>query len=489
MQDLKTQAYFDEWTEREAIAERMIPLIGQLYRQCGVVVTIFDRSLVLRSPIDILKAHRFTRHMLARELSLQLSWNVLEALSKMELAPSRIDIGRLAGGFLNLPADSDIDAYVRGHLAEVNGQQAATTDPQDIVLYGFGRIGRMLARILIERSGGGDKWRLRAIVVNRHGPGDLQKRASLLRRDSVHGSFKGTIQIDEEENGLVINGNLVRLLYAESPDCVDYTAFGISNAIVIDNSGMWRDRKGLGMHLASKGVAKVILTAPGKEDIPNIIYGVNNADIRQEENLFSAASCTTNAIVPVLKVIDDRFGIQRAHIDSCHSYTNDQNLIDNYHSKNRRGRGAPLNMVITETGAADAVSKVLPNLKGKLSANAIRVPVPNVSLAILNLTLGFATFVKEVNEYLRSISLDSPLQGQIDYTSSYEVVSSDFVGSLKTGIVDSNSTIVQDNTCVLYVWYDNEFGYACQVVRIVQHIAGLELPSYPLPLKVAAEAN
>ena len=252
MQDLKTQAYFDEWTEREAIAERMIPLIGQLYRQCGVVVTIFDRSLVLRSPIDILKAHRFTRHMLARELSLQLSWNVLEALSKMELAPSRIDIGRLAGGFLNLPADSDIDAYVRGHLAEVNGQQAATTDPQDIVLYGFGRIGRMLARILIERSGGGDKWRLRAIVVNRHGPGDLQKRASLLRRDSVHGSFKGTIQIDEEENGLVINGNLVRLLYAESPDCVDYTAFGISNAIVIDNSGMWRDRKGLGMHLASQ---------------------------------------------------------------------------------------------------------------------------------------------------------------------------------------------------------------------------------------------
>ena len=185
----------------------------------------------------------------------------------------------------------------------------------------------------------------------------------------------------------------------------------------------------------------------------------------------------------MLKVIDDRFGIQRAHIDSCHSYTNDQNLIDNYHSKNRRGRGAPLNMVITETGAADAVSKVLPNLKGKLSANAIRVPVPNVSLAILNLTLGFATSVKEVNEYLRSISLDSPLQGQIDYTSSYEVVSSDFVGSLKTGIVDSNSTIVQDNTCVLYVWYDNEFGYACQVVRIVQHIAGLELPSYPLPLK------
>ena len=479
MQDPKAQQYFEAWVEREAVAEQMIPVIGRLYREFGVVVTIFDRSLVLRSPIDILKAHRFSRQILAEELSVQFSWRIITLLSTLELVPSRIDIGKLAAGYQSQPAETNLETYVRDSLAAISGTQPTKQDPQDLVLYGFGRIGRMLARILIERSGGGDKWRLRAIVVQRDRPGDLQRRASLLRRDSVHGPFKGTILIDEEENGLVLNGNLVRLLYAGSPESIDYTQFGITDAIVIDNTGVWRDRKGLGRHLKAKGVAKVILTAPGEEDVPNIIYGVNNSDIHADEKLLSAASCTTNAIVPVLKVMDDRFAIQQAHMDTCHSYTNDQNLIDNYHKKNRRGRAAPLNMVITETGAAEAVAKALPQLAGKLSANAIRVPTPNVSLAILNMTLGSSTTREEVNEYLRSMSLDSPLQGQIDYTSSAEVVSSDFVGSLKTGIVDSGATIVQGNSCVLYVWYDNEFGYACQVVRIVQHVAGLELPSFP----------
>jgi glyceraldehyde 3-phosphate dehydrogenase len=479
MQDPKAQQYFEAWAEREAVAEQMIPIIGHLYREFGVVVTIFDRSLVLRSPIDILKAHRFSRHFLAEELPVQFSWRIITLLSTLELVPSRIDIGKLAAGYQSQPADTNLDTHVRDSLAALSGTKPMEKDPQDLVLYGFGRIGRMLARILIERSGGGDKWRLRAIVVQRDRPGDLQRRASLLRRDSVHGPFKGTILVDEEENGLVLNGNLVRLLYADSPEGIDYTQFGISDAVVIDNTGVWRDRKGLGRHLEAKGVAKVILTAPGEEDVPNIIYGVNNSDIHADEKLLSAASCTTNAIVPVLKVMDDRFEIQQAHMDTCHSYTNDQNLIDNYHAKNRRGRAAPLNMVITETGAADAVAKALPQLKGKLSANAIRVPTPNVSLAILNMTLGSSTTVEEVNAYMRSMSLDSPLQGQLDYTSSAEVVSSDFVGSLKTAIVDSGATIVQGNSCVLYVWYDNEFGYACQVVRIVQHVAGLELPSYP----------
>ena len=480
MADQKTDIYFDEWIEREAVAERMIPLIGKLYREHGVVITVFDRSLVLSSPVDILSVHRYSRRILGEELSIHFAATIVEELNKLNLAASRIDIGKLARRFNEQPAGTVLGDFIQSELADINvGKRRVREDPQDLVLYGFGRVGRMLARILIERSGGGDKWRLRAVVVRRHSPGDLQKRASLLRRDSVHGPFKGTIQVDEAENGLVVNGNLIRMLYAETPDQVDYAEHDIQDAIVLDNSGAWDDREGLEAHFEAKGVSKVVLTAPGKGDIPNIIYGVNNSDISPDERLFSAASCTTNAIVPVLKVMDDRFGIYHGHIDSCHSYTNDQNLIDNFHPKSRRGRGAPLNMVITETGAARAVAKSLPQLEGKLTANAIRVPTPNVSLAILKLNLGESTSQEEVNDHLRSISLDSPLQGQIDFTTSTEVVSSDFIGSLNTGIVDGTSTIVQGNHCVLYVWYDNEFGYACQVVRIVQHIAGLELPSYP----------
>ncbi len=348
-----------------------------------------------------------------------------------------------------------------------------------MVLYGFGRIGRLLARILIEQAGGGDKLRLRAAVVRKGSDDDLVKRASLLRRDSVHGHFQGTIKIDEEQNALIVNGNTIRIIYSDAPENVDYTQYGIDNAIVVDNTGKWRDREGLGRHLQAKGTSKVILTAPGKGDIPNVVYGVNNELITDGENLFSAASCTTNAIVPVLKAVNDGFGIVNGHVETCHSYTNDQNLIDNYHSKSRRGRGAPLNMVITETGAAKAVAKALPELDGKLTGNAIRVPTPNVSLAILNLTLDKQTSVADINNYLRDVSLDSELQNQIDYTNSPEAVSTDYVGSRYAGVVDSLATIVDGNRCVLYVWYDNEFGYSCQVVRMLNRMAGLELPCYP----------
>ncbi|MCZ6680746.1 MAG: glyceraldehyde-3-phosphate dehydrogenase [Candidatus Poribacteria bacterium] len=479
MRDQKMEIYFNDWIKQEEAAESMVPLIGKLYRNYGVVTTIYGRSLVHASPIDILKAHRFSRQILKEELSVFLTFPILQALSQFELAPTRIDIGKLTTRYQHQKAYVDLDDFVRQELAEINTRHKTILYSQDVVLYGFGRIGRMLARILIERSGGGDKWRLRAVVVNRKQPGDLMKRASLLRRDSIHGPFKGTIVIDEQENALVANGNMIRLLYADSPEYVDYTQYAIHNAIVLDNTGVWSDRRGLEKHLKAEGVSKVILTAPGKGDIPNIVYGVNNDDIAEGERIFSAASCTTNAIVPVLKVMHDRFHIENGHIQTCHSYTNDQNLIDNYHTQGRRGRGAPLNMVITETGAADAVAKVLPELAGKLTANAIRVPTPNVSLAILNLTLGQESSVEEVNNYLREISLDSPLQGQIDYINSSEVVSSDFIGSLKTGIVDAPATIVQGKRCVLYIWYDNEFGYSCQVVRILQHIAGLELPGFP----------
>ncbi len=476
----KQETHLKEWQAQEEIAEQMLPMIGHLYRNNNVVVTVYGRSLVNISSIDILKAHRFARQILDSELSACDTFPILSAIIKLDIAPARIDLGRLTTRYQAEKDAVSIDDFVRRELTPVNtGRTTLLSEPQDIVLYGFGRIGRLLARILIEKAGSGEKLRLRAAVVRKGGADDLVKRASLLRRDSVHGPFNGIITIDEEENAIIANGNMIRIIYADAPENVDYTQYGINNAILIDNTGKWRDREGLGRHLKAKGIAKVVLTAPGKGDIPNIVAGVNDQLLTPEERLYSAASCTTNAIVPVLKAVNDKFGIVSGHVETCHSYTNDQNLIDNYHKNNRRGRSAPLNMVITETGAAKAVAKAIPELAGKLTGNAIRVPTPNVSLAILNLELGTTVDANQLNGYLRGMSLDSTLQNQIDYTNSPEVVSSDFVGSRHAGVVDSLATIVQGNRCVLYVWYDNEFGYSCQVVRMVQKMVGLELPSLP----------
>jgi glyceraldehyde 3-phosphate dehydrogenase len=183
--------------------------------------------------------------------------------------------------------------------------------------------------------------------------------------------------------------------------------------------------------------------------------------------------------VPVLKCLLDEYGVSSGHVETVHAYTNDQNLIDNYHSGDRRGRSAALNMVLTSTGAAKAVAKAIPELKGKLTGNAIRVPTPNVSMAILNLQLGRETNVEELNEFMRQKALHSELQQQIDYTISTEAVSTDFVGSRQACVWDSQATIVDGKSAVLYCWYDNEFGYSCQVVRCLEKFAGVVWPSYP----------
>lgn len=480
MTQQKQDNYLQEWKEHETCAEQMLPIIGRLYRDHNIILTLYGRTLVHSTVIDILKAHRFARLVLDSELTVMETYPLLEAMDKLDLAPGRVDLGKLTIQYQKLGGKLSADDFIKQELARINtGRGAVRAEPQDIVLYGFGRIGRLLARILIEKSGSGEKLRIRAAVVRKGGADDLLKRASLLRRDSVHGPFNGIITIDEEENAIIANGNMIRIIYADAPENVDYTQYGIHDAILIDNTGKWRDRDGLGRHLQAPGIAKVILTAPGKGDIPNIVAGINNQLITDQEKIFSAASCTTNAVVPVIKAINDRFGIVHGHLETCHSYTNDQNLIDNYHKASRRGRSAPLNMVITETGAAKAVAKVIPELSGKLTGNAIRVPTPNVSLAIMNLELAHAVDVETINGYLRNMSLDSPLQNQIDFTNSPEVVSSDFVGSRHAGVVDSLATIAEGNRCVLYVWYDNEFGYSCQVVRMVQQMAGLELPTLP----------
>ncbi|MCX4029403.1 glyceraldehyde-3-phosphate dehydrogenase [Endozoicomonas sp. SM1973] len=473
--------HFRQWKNREAIAESMIPLIGKLYRENHVITSVYSRPVINRSVIDIIKAHRFVRQLEKEELSVEDSYPILKLLTELDLGPARIDIGKLAIKYKTQGQGQDLEAFVRNEVADVVGKKGSDEEQgQDVVLYGFGRIGRLMARILIERAGGGEGLNLRAIVVRKGGAkNDLLKRASLLRRDSIHGSFAGTITIDEENTALIINGNYVQVIYSNSPDAIDYSEYGIQNAIVVDNTGMWRDEAGLGMHLKCPGVGRVLLTAPGKGEIKNIVYGVNHHLVNDDDKILSAASCTTNAITPVLKAINDKFGIKNGHVETVHSYTNDQNLIDNYHKGDRRGRSAALNMVITETGAAKAVAKALPELKGKLTGNAIRVPTPNVSLAILNLNLAENTSVDGLNDYLRHISLHSDLRRQIDFVNSPEVVSSDFVGSRYAGIVDAEATIVDEDRCVLYVWYDNEFGYSCQVNRVLQMLAGVNQPVLP----------
>ena len=473
--------FFADWKEREALAEGMIPLIGKLYRENNVSLYMYGKSMVNRSVIELMKAHRFVRQIEHNELSEFETFPVIKALAGMDLGPAHIDVGKLTVKYQENGNTGDIVEFLQKEVGDdIGSKRKPLPQPQDVVLYGFGRIGRLLARLLLEKAGGGDQMRLRAIVVRKgKAADDLEKRASLLRRDSVHGPFKGTIRILRDRNVLVCNGNEVQVIYANDPSQVDYTQYGISDAIIVDNTGVWRDEAGLGQHLKCPGVGKVVLTAPGKGDIPNIVYGINHNEITADKKIISAASCTTNAIVPVLKALVDEYGIESGHVETVHAYTNDQNLIDNYHKGARRGRSAALNMVLTETGAAKAVAKALPELEGKLTGNAIRVPTPNVSMALLNLRLGRDTTVDELNEYMRNKSLHSELQQQIDYTISSEAVSTDFVGSRHACIFDSEATIVSGNSAVLYCWYDNEFGYSCQVIRCLEDMAGVSWPMYP----------
>ena len=475
--------YFSDWKEREALAEAMIPIVGGLSRERNVKCYIYGRSLVNESVLDIMKTHRWVRQIEANELSEFETAPVLNAVSQLDLGPCHLDIGRLAVAYYDKGAGEglSIEEYCAQELAYLMGATQKPVDkPVDVILYGFGRIGRLMARILIAKTDGGDSLRLRAIVVRKGGAeDDLLKRASLLRRDSVHGVFKGTIRVDEERQSFIANGNEVKVIYADAPEDIDYTQYGIQDGIVVDNTGVWRDKAGLSRHLAAKGVAKVILTAPGKGDVKNIVAGINESAIEETDTVISAASCTTNAIVPVLKAADDEYGITAGHVETVHAYTNDQNLIDNYHKAERRGRSAPLNMVLTETGAAKAVAKVLPQLEGKLTGNAIRVPTPNVSMAILNLTLKQSTTREAVNEFMRDIALHSSMKKQIDYSDSPEVVSSDFVGSRAACVFDAKATIVSGAQAVLYLWYDNEYGYSCQVYRILERMAGIRYQTYP----------
>lgn len=466
-------------TERRRATVEFIKIISDLWYDNGIELILFRNQLIDRNVSEILNLLEYSREFVQKPISIFDAVEIVQAIRDLKIVSAKIDIGKLVYEFhLEKEPISKID-FVTKKLA--GAFTPKEIKPKDVVLFGFGRIGRLLARELMAKTGKGNQLRLRAIVTR--GAIDaitLEKRASLLRLDSVHGDFPGTVQVDLENKSLTIDGTTVHMISANTPEEIDYTSYGISDALLIDNTGAFRDKDSLGRHLKAKGISKVLFTAPGK-GIPNIVYGVNHKDFNPDElDIFSAASCTTNAITPVLKVIEESFGIINGHIETIHAYTNDQNLVDNYHKKYRRGRAAALNMVITETGAGSAVSLAIPSLKGKLTSNAIRVPVPNGSLVVLNIHVDTPASKDTVNATVKKYALEGDLVEQIKYSLNNELVSSDIIGTSAPAIFDSNATIVTNDgkNMVLYVWYDNEYGYSHQVIRLARYIAKVQRFSY-----------
>ncbi len=475
------QTQLNDWIEQEKAAIDLIGTIGKLWFEKSIELILFRNQLVDRSVSEIMNLHLYAKNIVKKTISVQDTLAIAQEINLLDVCPSRVDIGKLAFEFLQeKDKHASVTDFLKHKLVDLIGTKSTIT-PKDVVLYGFGRIGRLAARELISQAGKGEQLRLRAIVTRGNSADDITKRADLLRTDSVHGNFPGTVIEDLENKALIINGHTVHMIDAKNPEDVDYTAYGINNALLIDNTGVFRDDVELSRHLKAKGIDKVLLTAPAKGNVPNVVHGVNHetVDVKTQQ-IFSAASCTTNAIMPILYVIDKELGIEKGHIETVHSYTNDQNLLDNYHKKYRRGRSAALNMVITETGAESALKKVLPHLAGKFTANSVRVPTPNVSLAILNLNIKKEVTRDEVNEIIRNYALNGALVEQIQYAFSNELVSTDIVGNPCPSVFDSNATIISPDkkSIVLYVWYDNEYGYTRQVIRFSKHISEVRRAIY-----------
>ncbi|HRH56608.1 MAG TPA: glyceraldehyde-3-phosphate dehydrogenase [Chitinophagales bacterium] len=477
MQQLK----MSNWNSKEKSALELINIAGTLWLDKNVELVILRRNIVDARYTEVLNNKEYTKKYLDLPLTIEILVGLAKAISKLEIAPTRIDLATLGKEWLE-EGKSDYDAFVAEKLKDY-GKDKRVIKPIDVVLFGFGRIGRLAARELIQQHGNGEQLRLRAIVTRgKNTDEEIKKRSSLLRKDSVHGKFRGVITEDYSKKSLIANGNEIHMIVSDNPADIDYTAYGINDALLIDNSGIFRDEEKLSTHLKAKGISKVLLTAPGKGSLPNIVYGVNHLDFNPDNGqIFTAASCTTNAISPIIKVIGEKLGIESGHIETVHSYTNDQNLLDNYHKSYRRGRSAPLNMVITETGAASAITKVMPAMAGKFTGNAVRVPTPDVSLAILNLNLSKeVASIDEVNGIIRNAATFGDLVEQIDYSTSQELVSTDCVGNSHASILDSHATLISPNkkSIVLYVWYDNEYGYTRQVIRLAKYLGKVQRLTY-----------
>ena len=466
------------WIDNEKIAANLLNLIGQLMYDKGIEIVLFRQNILDVGVTELMRLLSYAENVIERKIELETALILAQEITDMELPPSKLDLGLLTAEF-HEDNSTNHRLFLETKLQKVLNSNS-NFSPRDVVLFGFGRIGRLAARELIRQAGKGQQMRLKAIVVRNISDEQIMKRANLLRNDSVHGSFKGIVDVDLEKRIIIVNGQIIHLIDGSNPDSINYEKYGINNALLIDNTGVFKSKEALSCHLKSKGIKKVLLTAPGTE-IPNIVYGINNKEVDVDKtDIFSAASCTTNCIAPILKIVNDKYEIVNGHLETVHSYTNDQNLLDNMHKKPRRGRSAAINMVITTTGAGNAVTKVIPSLEGKLTANAVRVPTANVSLAIMRLKIKEKTNLEEVNNLIREAALKGNLVNQINYQIDPDLVSTDIVGNSCCSVFDSQATIVTKDgyDIVLYVWYDNEFGYTKQVIRLAKQISKVRRLTY-----------
>ena len=327
-----------------------------------------------------------------------------------------------------------------------------------IGINGFGRIGRNFFRAACEDP------ELDILAVN--DITDAKTLAHLLKYDSVHGAFKGTVEA--KDDGLIVNGTMVKVLASKDPATLPWKDLGVE--IVVESTGRFTDRAGASKHLEA-GARKVVISAPAKGEDITIVLGVNeNRYDSAKHHLISNASCTTNCLAPVAKVVLHAFGIKHGFMTTIHSYTNDQQLLDLPHKDLRRARAAAMSMIPTSTGAAKAVGLVLPELKGKMHGLSIRVPTPNVSLVDMVVETDKVVTAEEVNAALRKAA-EGELKGILGFTDE-PLVSHDFNGNALSSIVDGPSTSVMDGTMVkVLAWYDNEWGYSCRVRDLIKFIA------------------
>lgn len=320
---------------------------------------------------------------------------------------------------------------------------------------GFGRIGRLVFRRAME-LGGFD-------FVSINDLTDAATLAHLLKYDSVHGKFNGTVEVDG--NDLIINGDRLRITAERDPANLDWTGVDV----VIESTGIFRTKEQIGNHLKN-GAKKVVLTVPAKGDIDaTVVLGVNDDALTGNEKMVSNASCTTNCLAPMVKVLHDAFGLEKGFMTTVHSYTNDQRLLDLPHKDLRRARAAATNIIPTTTGAARTVGKVIPELDGRLDGFALRVPTPDGSITDFVATLGKDVTVADVNAAMKAAA-DGPMKGILEYCED-PIVSSDIVGNSHSCILDVESTMASGNLVKVVGWYDNEYGYSCRVVDLVKKIA------------------
>jgi len=329
-----------------------------------------------------------------------------------------------------------------------------------IAINGFGRIGRNVVRAA--HAMGVKDFDLVA-VNDLTDPGTL---AHLLKYDSVHGKFAGTVEATKD--GLVINGDTMRVYAEKDPANLPWKDLGVE--IVLESTGRFTDRDSAAKHL-SAGAKRVVISAPGKNEDLTTVFGVNHqAYDPAKHHIISNASCTTNCLVPMVKVIRDTFGFERGYMTTVHSYTNDQNILDLPHKDLRRARAAALSIIPTTTGAAKATSLVLPEVKGRIDGVSLRVPTPDVSVVALTCVVEKATTAQEVNGAFRQAAAKGPLKGILT-VSDEPLVSADYIGSLESSTVDSLSTNVVNGTLVnVTSWYDNEMGYSARCVDLLRYV-------------------